>query len=114
MQAVPVTSEAGAFVVPVLINGEITLNFIVDSGAADVTITVEVVSTLIRTGSIKPEDLGGRQTYYLADGSAMPSNTFVIKSLKVGDVVVENVQASVAPSQGELLLGQAFLRRFGA
>jgi Aspartyl protease len=35
---VPMMSEGGTFVVPVRINDQITLNFVVDSGASDVTI----------------------------------------------------------------------------
>ena len=67
--AIHVVSQVGSFVVPVLVNGEITLNFIVDSGAADVSIPGDVVSTLIRTGSLKPTDITGEQNYQLANGS---------------------------------------------
>jgi Aspartyl protease len=45
--------QGGTFVIPVLINGQITLNFTIDSGAADVSIPADVVSTLIRTGQFK-------------------------------------------------------------
>jgi predicted aspartyl protease len=38
--------------------------------------------------------------------------TFFIRSLKVGNTVVQNVRASVASSKGPLLLGQSFLERF--
>jgi predicted aspartyl protease len=48
----------------------------------------------------------------LADGSKLPSLTFRMRSLKVGDKVVENVIGSVAPAAGQLLLGQSFLSRF--
>lgn len=54
----------------------------------------------------------GEQTYVLADGSKAKSVTFTIKSLRVGDKVVENVRGSVTPAQGSLLLGQSFLERF--
>ena len=37
---------------------------------------------------------------------------FVIRSLKVGDKVLENVNGSVASVQGSPLLGQTFLSRF--
>jgi hypothetical protein len=47
---IPVEIEAGTFIVPVTINGKITLNFIIDSGASDVAVPADVVSTLIRTG----------------------------------------------------------------
>jgi predicted aspartyl protease len=52
------------------------------------------------------------KTYVLADGSKVKSRRFRIKSLKVGDTVVENVMGSVAPVQGSLLLGQSFLEHF--
>jgi predicted aspartyl protease len=63
-------------------------------------------------GTIKPSDFIGRQTYVLADGSESPSSTFMIRSLKVGDKIVENVKGSIAPATGALLLGQSFLQHF--
>jgi predicted aspartyl protease len=65
----------------------------------------------MRTGTIEDADFIGKQTYVLADGSTIPSLTFRIRSLKVGDVVIENVTGSVAPVKGVLLLGQSFLGR---
>ena len=112
MAAVPLKQEGGIFVVPVEINGAITLEFAVDSGAADVSVPVDVFSTLRRTRTIKDSDIIGEQTYVLADGSRSRSVMFTIRSLKVGDKVVENVKGSVASSQGTLLLGQSFLERF--
>jgi predicted aspartyl protease len=102
----------GTFTVPVLINEQLTLNFVIDSGAADVSIPADVVLTLIRTGTLTSGDFLGRQIYRLADGSTVPSQTFRIKSLKVGSVVLENVTGSIASVEGSLLLGQSFLSRF--
>jgi clan AA aspartic protease (TIGR02281 family) len=106
--------DGGIFVVPVQVNGAITLDFAVDSGASDVTVPADVFSTLARTGTIKPEDIVGKQSYTLADGSSVQSVTFFIRSLKIGDHTIENVKASVAPKQGMLLLGQSFLERFSS
>jgi len=110
--AIPLQKEGGTFVVAVSINGQITLKFTIDSGAADVSIPADVVMTLLRTGTLTREDFLGTQTYRLADGSTVPSQTFRIRSLKVGDRVVENVTGSVASVAGTLLLGQSFLSRF--
>jgi clan AA aspartic protease (TIGR02281 family) len=99
-------------VVPVFINGAITLNFVVDSGAADAAVPADVVGTLIRAGTIEKSDITGKQKYMLADGSISPTVTFTIRSLKVGDVLIENVKGSVSPAAGSLLLGQSFLQRF--
>jgi clan AA aspartic protease (TIGR02281 family) len=110
--AVPLKQDGGIFVVPVEINGAITLEFGVDSGASDVSVPADVFSTLYRTHTIKDSDIIGERTYVLADGSKLRSVTFTIRSLKVGDKVVENVKGSVTPAQGTLLLGQSFLERF--
>jgi len=66
----------------------------------------------VRTGTIKDTDIVGQQTYVLADGSETQSVVFTIRSLRVGDKIVENVKGNVAPARGSLLLGQSFLERF--
>jgi predicted aspartyl protease len=104
--------EGGTYLVPVVINEALTLNFVVDSGAADVSIPADVVMTLMRTGTLKEADFLGEKTYVLADGSKVPSQTFRIRSLKVGNKTLENVNGSIASVQGGLLLGQSFLSRF--
>jgi clan AA aspartic protease (TIGR02281 family) len=109
---IPLQRQGGTFVVPVQINKAITLNFVVDSGASDVSIPADVVSTLLRTGTLQKGDFIGTETYKLADGSKAPSATFRIRSLTATGVEIRNVKASVAPGAGELLLGQSFLSRF--
>jgi clan AA aspartic protease (TIGR02281 family) len=109
---VALKNNGGIFVVPVEINGAITLDFGVDSGASVVTVPADVFSTLTRTGTIKDSDITGETKMALADGSTSRSFTFTIRSLKVGNTVVQNVRASVTPARGDLLLGQSFLERF--
>jgi predicted aspartyl protease len=104
--------SGGTFGVPVSINGRLTLDFVVDSGASVVTIPADVVLTLIRTGTIRRDDFLGTQTYTLANGSTMPSEMFMIRELSVAGHDVLNVRASVAPVAGTPLLGQSFLGRF--
>jgi clan AA aspartic protease (TIGR02281 family) len=111
---IPLSVQGGTFLVPVLINGQITLNFTIDSGAADVSIPADVVSTLIRTGTLQKSDFVGQKTYRLADGSTVPSATFLIRSLKVGNRLLENVTGNVASAKADLLLGQSFLNRFNS
>ena len=104
----------GTFLVPVQLNGSITLNFVLDSGAADVAIPADVVQLLTRAGTVSNTDFIGTRTYVLADGSKLPSEAFTVHELRVGEHVVKNVTASVAPIQGKLLLGQSFLSRLPA
>jgi len=98
--------------VPVEINGAITLDFAVDSGAGNVTIPADVYYTLVRTGTIRDSDITGQRTVVLADGSKSKLPTFRNRSLKDGDKIIENVNASVLRLERQLLLGQSFFARF--
>ena len=106
--------EHGTLKVPVVINGILTLNFTVDSGASDVSIPADVVMVMMRTGTLTSADFYGTQTYRLADGSVVPSKVFRIRALMVGDRVIENVTGSMSGVEGSLLLGQSFLGRFAS
>jgi clan AA aspartic protease (TIGR02281 family) len=110
-ESIPLKLEGGTYVVPVLINGTITLNFTVDTGAAEVSIPADVFGTLRRTETISKADLLQPGEYVLADGTTRREQRFRIRSLKVGNLEMRDVVASVAPSQGNLLLGQSFLSR---
>jgi len=99
-------------VAPVKINGTLTLDFVVDSGAADVSLPADVVTTLFRTGTLKDSDFIGSKTYQLANGSTMPSATFRLASLEIGGHIERDITASVSPVSGVLLLGQSYLSRF--
>ena len=109
---VPLRIDRGISFVPVEINGTLKLDFAIDSGASDVSVPADVFSTLKRTSTVKESDLIGQQSYVLADGSTTQSSIFKIRSLKIGELVVEDVKASVTPSHATLLLGQSFLERF--
>jgi clan AA aspartic protease (TIGR02281 family) len=108
---VPLEKRGDIYEVQVEING-LALDFIIDSGATDVSVPLDVFSTLRRKGAIQDADIIGEQTYTGWDGSTQKTFTFTIRSLKVGNIVVKNVRGGVAPLQGSLLLGQSFLERF--
>jgi predicted aspartyl protease len=109
---VVIKKQNGVLFVPVRINDKITLDFVLDSGAAEVSIPADVVLTLVRTGTLTARDFTGTKTYTLADGSTVPSQTFRIRSLAVGDWTLENVSGTVSSVEGSLLLGQSLLGRF--
>jgi gag-polyprotein putative aspartyl protease len=108
---IPLKSEGGTFVVPVLINDKLTLDFTLDSGAADVSIPLDVFSTLERTRTVSESDLLPSAEYILADGGTRRENRFRLRSLKIGNLELRDVVGSVGPPRGPLLLGQSFLSR---
>ncbi len=111
---VPLEKRGGTYMVSVLINGSQTLDFYLDSGAADVSVPADTFENLKRTGSIRPEDIVGPETYLMANGASHKATIFRIRSLRLGDVVLENVRGSVSDVTGPPLLGMSFLGRFSA
>ena len=110
-EEIQLTKRGGTYSVPARINDALTLDFVLDTGAADVSIPADVLMTLVRTGTVATGDFVGKATYVLADGSKLPSLRFLVRKLKVGQHVLDNVAASVAPVAGSPLLGQSFLSR---
>jgi clan AA aspartic protease (TIGR02281 family) len=105
-------SNGGVLLAPVIINNSIKLNFLVDSGASDVSIPADVFSSLLRSGAITQADIRGSRQFEDANGGTSRAKVFIIRSLKVGSVEVAGVEADVAPVNAPLLLGQSFLKRF--
>lgn len=110
---VPLSKDGGTYTIPVVVNGSVRIPFVVDSGASDVTLPEDVVRVLLRAGTIDRRDLLGKVKYVIADGSVHYGLRLHLRELQVGDRVVRDVAASVAPERGEPLLGQTFLSRFG-
>lgn len=104
----------GVFSLPVLLNNNLSLDFILDLGAADVSISQDVFSVLIKTGTISQADFLGEQSYQLANGTITNSKVFNLKSLIIGGFEINNVRASISNSiNSPLLLGQSALKKFG-
>lgn len=108
-ESIPLKRQGGVLVLPVQVNDRITLDFTIDSGAADVVIPADVFSTLSRTGTITSKDMMASQVYELADGSRQEARRFRIRTLKIGNLELRNIVGSVTPAGGTLLLGQSFL-----
>jgi clan AA aspartic protease (TIGR02281 family) len=113
-EEISLKKEGGVYVVPVEVNGSITLDFVLDSGASDVSIPADVMLTLTRTGTVTSADLLEPMTYRLADGSTVSSPRFIVHRMRIGTIELEDIIASVAPTQGALLLGQSFLSKIAS
>lgn len=111
---VKLKKTGGVYSVPVELNGVLKIDFIFDSGAADVSISPDVALTLIKTGTIKSEDWLPGAYYSFADGSIAKSARFKLKSVKIGNIVVNDIVCSISNSiNSPMLLGQSALNRFG-
>ena len=111
---VSLKQENGVLTVPARLNDIITLDFVVDSGAAEVQIPADVVMTLLRTKTITQADFLPGQVYRMADGSTVKGERFNLRSLKLGEIEISNVSASISSVDGMLLLGQSVLSRLSS
>ena len=114
LEEVQLEKRGSAYYVPVRINDTITLPFHLDTGADDLAIPTDVALTLVRAGALRGDDLVGQNSYRMANGSKEVTDVVVLREVRVGDHVVRNVSASIIPTQGDPLLGQSFLSKFGA
>jgi hypothetical protein len=107
--------EDGIYKVPVKLNDKLEMDFVLDLGAADVSISPDVFLVLYKTGTIKETDFIGTQNYRLADGTTVKSNLFLLKSLEIGNQKIENVRTAISNSTSSpLLLGQSALKKLGS
>ena len=104
----------GGYTIPGRINDAVSLTFILDTGASDVSIPDEVAREMERAGKLERGDFIGTRTYVLADGSKVPSRRVLLRELTVGDQTVSNVTASIGRPGSPPLLGQSFLSKFAS
>lgn len=110
--SVPVSQRGGVYEAAVKINNFLELNFVVDSGAAYVTIPLDVFQVMKRTGKVAASDIKGKKRLITANGAVVDAVEFNIRSLKLGAKEVKNVSAvAISGDASDPLLGQSFLRQ---
>jgi clan AA aspartic protease (TIGR02281 family) len=103
----------GVFQIPCKING-IPLNFIFDTGASEVSISITEAKFLIKQDLITKNDLLEKSDYRTADGSIVEGMKINIKTIDIDGIILENVKATIIDSQSApLLLGQSAIKRLG-
>jgi hypothetical protein len=111
---IKIKKNGNIYEIPISLNDVIMTNFIIDTGASNVSITPDLASLLIKSGTISNEDWLEDKYYKFADGSTARSKTFKIKKLKIGNKYLHNVECSISNNlEAPLLLGQNVLNRFG-
>lgn len=92
--------------------GGIEAKVILDSGASDVSIPKNLEKMLLRREIITTDSYLMPGIFVIADGSVVSGDRFIVPSIKVNGIAVNNVQCSVNQSEDMILLGQTFLNRF--
>ena len=104
----------GTYDVPCTING-LPLKFIFDTGASDITLSSVEADFMLKNGYLSERDFRGSRNYLTASGNICEGAVICLKEVKVGELSLKNIEASVVKNQkAPLLLGQSALERFGS
>lgn len=107
--------QGGVIKVPAIINNTVRVEFVLDSGASDVSISLDYASVLVKSGTLTEYDYIGQEKYQLADGSVINAHKVVLREISIGNFTLHNIVASINENMdAPLLLGQSFLQKFGS
>lgn len=110
---VPIRRDGGVMFIPVEING-IPMDFIFDTGASSVSMSLTEALFLYKQGKLDDDDILGSQQFLDATGGISEGAVINLRSVVIGNREVTNVRATVVENQGApLLLGQTVLENFG-
>ncbi len=103
----------GVYQIPCKVNG-IEMKFIFDTGASDISISKTEANFLAKQGLLKEDDIIGKQKYRIADGSISEGTKIIIREIKIKDIFINDVNATVIDNDNApLLFGQSALSKFG-
>lgn len=110
---VKMVRKNGVWEIQAEING-IPMDLIFDTGASVISISQTEAIFLYKQGTLTDDDIIGSQSFIDANGDVSEGTKINLKSVKLGDRVLENVEASVVHNLGApLLMGQTALEKFG-
>ena len=105
--------EGGVYLVPITVNG-LNLDFIFNTGASSISLSSAEAMVMFRQGQITQDDIVGQQQFQDATGGVSVGTIVLLRTVQIGDITLENVEASIVDNiQAPLLLGQTALAKFG-
>jgi len=105
--------KGDVYVVPCKVNG-LDLEFIFDTGASDVSISLTEALFMIKNGYLSETDIRGTEYYKIANGEIAQGTKILIKEIQFAGLKLVNVEASIAHNMvAPLLLGQSAISKLG-
>jgi len=103
----------GVYYVPVELNGT-KMDFIFDTGAGIISISETEATFLMKQGTLTKDDIKGTSKFSDANGDISEGTIINLKTVKIGDITLKNIEASVVHNEvAPLLLGQSAFEEFG-
>ncbi len=112
---IPFTRESGGLCKVKCTINDLPLNFWLDTGASDVSLSMVEATFMIKNGYITKDDVVGSSYFLDANGNVNEGTILNLRTVKFGDCELTNVKASVVGNlRAPLLLGQSILARLGS
>jgi hypothetical protein len=109
---IELTADHGGYELLVAINGSAPQMFLLDTGATLISLPQDLADALRAAGTLTSADYRGEGVSVIADGSLHTESRYLLRSVSLPGVVVNDVLCSIGPAGSEPLLGNAFLSRF--
>lgn len=106
-------SEGGVSIIPCKVNG-LNLNFIFDTGASDVSISLTEASFMLKNGYLDTADIIGTSNYLDANGNINEGVVINLKEIEIAGLKMFNIKASIIKNiKAPLLFGQSAISKLG-
>jgi len=103
----------GVYQIPVEVNG-VNMFFIFDTGASIISISETEAVFLYKQGKLTKDDIKGTANFSDANGDISEGTIIILSTVKIGNKVLKNIEASVVQNlNAPLLFGQSALEKFG-
>ena len=110
---VAMTKRDGIFYIPCKVNG-LALEFIFDTGASDVTISLTEALFMLKNHYLSDDDIIGGSSAQLANGEITKTTMILLKEIDIAGVKLFNINASIVNKlEAPLLLGQTAMSKLG-
>jgi clan AA aspartic protease (TIGR02281 family) len=104
--------RSGVYEIPCSVN-DLPLKFIFDTGASAITISALDAAFMLKNNHLNEYDFRDRQYYRTASGELVEGTKVRLRKIKIGELELNNIEASVVHKQNApLLFGQSALGKF--
>ena len=105
-------TQNGVKYVWIEVNG-IKLRFVFDTGASSICLSPAEAIVLYKQGTLRKEDILNKEYFSDATGKISVGTKINLRSVKVGNIILENIEATIIDNvNAPLLLGQSVLDKF--
>ena len=110
---IQMVEDKGVYKVPCEVNG-LKVKMVFDTGAAAVSLSQSFAEMMLDNDYISKSDFVGQAKSITADGRIIDHTEITLRTVKIGDIILNNVRAFVINSQDTpLLFGQTAIQRLG-